>query len=152
MKGLIAIDIDGVLNSGECHEHLYQLLKDGLTISQISDSSEYPYRFFMGGDYVNQKYVERLKGFLAGIEGDVVGISSWFTGHDKDEIARFLGIPILTLTSSTVGDISRVRALVELVSIHRPEHLVIFDDQVEGYHEMGLSEHHIAPVGGGERS
>lgn len=147
---MLALDIDGVLNNGDDHALLRTLVvEQGLTIEQIHEDSQLPYRFFDRGNFVNVNTLQRLQELVRELDVTVVGISSWFTSkRSLDAIGSFLGLDIQYTTSSTSGGEDRVRALGDIIVERRPERLVVLDDQWHYYEAYGFTPHHVQPVNG----
>jgi hypothetical protein len=150
MRLLIALDIDGVLNSGADNARLYELVTEqGLTYQDIHNDPQLPYRFIDRGNFVNTNTLKQFQVLVEELDGDVVGISSWFgSRHDVWRIAEFLGVRILDKVKDTGGGEGRVRALGDYITIMLPERLLVLDDQWSSYREYGMMPHHVQPTVG----
>lgn len=134
---ILALDIDGVLNS--YHDHLEVV--DSLTSAKPRPEH---IMFFDAGNWVDRKKLELLKSIITP-EVTVVGVSSWFGNcrFDNRDIAEFLGIDIQYIPRNTGGGMARVNSFMELMDALKPSHIAILDDQPD----WGLySDCHVQPL------
>lgn len=127
-RPVIFLDIDGVLNSADDHEHAY--------LSDLFNRLE-TIRFSKG-DWITKSKLERLHEFLSVIDAQVVMVSSWFCGSPETpkqeqknaEICDFLGLTDRTLAISgyTGGSLERGREVLKIVESLGLMDWVVLDD------------------------
>lgn len=120
---LLALDIDGVLNSYEDHMQLSHAVTNGLPMPPNI-------MYYDRGNWVDAVKLNKLKAIITP-EITVIGISSWFSNvrMNRDKISKFLGINISAVTRNTGGGQGRVDTFEELVKTIRPTHIAVLDDQ-----------------------
>ena len=136
---ILALDIDGVLNSGKDYEYILECMEIG---SDYTDKIKVFPQSKGLFDFVNIESLNKLQTLLnKHPHVQVLGISSWFITKDIDKIGEFLGIQFIGKSDCCGGGLGRAQALMKY-----GEHVVVLDDQLEGYRECGVK--HVRPTQG----
>lgn len=162
---VIALDIDGPLNSHRDHRNIEDFVeRDKITDQRVCFTernlhwfqSEMGVKFFDSrgngfkgghGDFVSVEIAERLAKLCRETDSVVLGVSSWFgftarltQTEYNNRIAKFLDVPIVETAPSTSGGLSRVLGLAKWCLINQPERLVVLDDQRYDYWNYGFGK------------
>ena len=121
---IIALDIDGVLNTREDYENIREH-------GRLHPSVLY----YDQGDFVNVECLNQLRRIHAETGAVIIGTSAWFHNDDSHVgISEFFQIPILGRTNTnTGGGYWRAKGIMEYIQETQPAEYVIFDDMIEGY-------------------
>lgn len=120
MSKYIFLDIDGVLNSLDDH---YNVLKpecknDFYLINEAS--------------FVEKKKLQMLHDLVYKTRAQVVGISTWFTSYEKNEIEKVIKLPVLDVVENSLSSDSRGFAILDWLERHEYDHnrdyFVVLDD------------------------
>lgn len=147
---LLALDIDGVLNTYEGHLVRHDALKrDGCLPPSILEYDRH--------DWVETEKLGLLHQVANHPEVTIVGVSSWFgRGQRRPEtVAKFLQIDIPYVVDATGGGQTRVDSLRRFIDANPITHLAVLDDQPDWgeFHAShvrpirhGLEQHHIDTI------
>lgn len=136
---ILALDIDGVLNSRKDYEYIIECNEQGLVYTDKLKVFPQPKGLM---DFVNIESLNKLQALLHKYPHvQVLGISSWFITKDINKIEEFLGIQFTGKSDCCGGGIGRVQALMKY-----GDEVVALDDQKEGYEECNIK--HVRPVDG----
>ncbi len=168
MKGILVLDIDGVLNSTHDLEYIKE---QDLNVEKITPQlrrkfTKHRVKFYLHpkkrdvmvnmGDFVNLDQVAKLCAMIDKYDLDVLAVSSWFKGDAESDIRilKFLGISEperrYRKAYSTGGHIHRAPDVSRWLN-DNPDytHAVILDDDPYlFYKSVGLEHIHVNPVNG----
>lgn len=126
MAKYIFLDIDGVLNGIDDHYkvHNKELMENYYLINEIS--------------FVEKKKLQMLHDLVYKTRAHVVGISTWFTSYDKQDVERVIKLPILDVVENSSSSDARGFAILEWLesrdySSERDFFVVLDDIQKRGF-------------------
>lgn len=140
---VVYLDIDGVLNSLRCLEHI--LLLDEGNAPQSEYERDYLFFENQEGSFISRKILNSLRSIVYNYGVQVVIISSWFDGNNEKEIGKFLNVPIHPVKFEYCGGGSdRAKYVLKHIQENNITSYVILDDEDNGYTDIPeLQEHFI---------
>ena len=120
MAKYIFLDIDGVLNSIDDHYRVHnkELMENYYLINEIS--------------FVEKKKLQMLHDLVYKTRAHVIGISTWFTSYDKQEVEKVIKLPILDVVENSSSSDARGFAILEWLEKHEynidKDFFVVLDD------------------------
>lgn len=142
MENYLFLDIDGVLNTKHSFNFLLDYLSQKITEEEMNKEVKImPLNFeteLLNSDHVYLPFLNKLKNFIVRNNVKVIGISSWFSQYETEEVSNFMGFDIVGKIDSTLGcGIVRTEGLKKYFKDHNKDinkvNYVIFDDCPEGY-------------------
>ena len=141
MEKYIFFDIDGVLNELNSFQkyskvYLQEEKNNDIIIMKINDGLG---NIILSGDFVYKPHLDLLKEAVSKTDAKLVGISTWFSSHDKENIERTLGLTIEGRIKGLDGDGTiRQKYIYEYLKGKPNVKYVIFDDIKSGFNEAHI--------------